>query len=187
MYRKIESDPVPRMSFDVGTFPRPPRAMNEVEFVELFGGVYEHSPWVARDTWRRGLDERHDTAAELAAAMAATVDSADDETKLALIRAHPDLGKRAAVGDLTEASDREQAGAGIDQCSAEEYERFHSLNNAYKRQFGFPFVMAVKGSDRSAILAAFEQRLENSQSEEFDRAIAEIHKIARFRLTEFTR
>lgn len=159
--------------------------MTEAVFVDTFGGIYEHSPWVARETWQRGLDEDHDTVVGLSAAMAATVDAADDDTKLTLIRAHPDLAGRAAVGDgLSEASSREQAGAGIDRCNAEEYERFQSMNNAYKRQFGFPFIMAVKGADRHAILAAFEERLENSQDDEFQRAMAEIHRIAAFRLTE---
>ncbi len=173
------------MSFDSKKLPDPPGGMSESEFVDVFGGIYEHSPWVARATWRRGLNERHDTVEGLAVELAATVDAADDDAKLALIRAHPDLAGRAAGrGGLSDASSHEQAGAGIDQCSAEEYERFQSLNNAYKRQFGFPFVMAVKGSDRRAILSAFEERLENDQSAEFERAIAEIHKIARFRLND---
>lgn len=173
--------------FDLNRLGRPPSAMSEPEFVEMFGGIYEHSPWVARDTRRRGLDERHDTVEGLAEVLAATVDAADDDVKLALIRAHPDLAGRAAVrGELGEASSREQAGAGIDQCSPEEYERFQSLNEAYKRRFGFPFVMAVKGSGRHAILAAFEERLGNDAAAEFDRAIAEIHRIARLRLGELS-
>lgn len=172
--------------FDLIRLGRPPSAMSEAEFVEKFGGIYEHSPWVARGTWARGLDERHDTVEGLAGALAATVDAADEATRLALIRAHPDLAGRAAVrGELGEASRREQAGAGIDQCSPEEYDRFQSLNEAYKRRFGFPFVMAVKGSDRQAILAAFEERLGNDPAAEFERAIAEIHRIARFRLGGF--
>jgi OHCU decarboxylase len=175
-----------RTLFEPGRLPGPPSRLSEDEFVEMFGGVYEHSPWVAREAWRRGLDERHDTVDALAAELASTVDRSNRETRLALIRAHPDLAGRAAVaGGLTGASSREQSGAGLDQCSAEEYERFHSLNSAYKRQFGFPFVMAVKGSDRHAILAAFEERLENDEADEFERAIAEIHKIARFRLAGF--
>lgn len=171
------------MSFESGSLPGPPSAMSEDGFVDTYGGIYEHSPWVARQTWRRGLDESHDTVEGLAAAMAATVDAADEDARLALIRAHPDLAGRAAVaGRLTEASSREQAGAGIDQCTQQEYERFRDLNTAYKRQFGFPFVMAVKGSNRHAILAAFKERLENDYADELERAIAEIHRIARFRL-----
>lgn len=173
------------MRFDVKRLGAPPSRMSEPEFVAAFGGVYEDSPWVARETWGRGLDERHDTVAALTDELAATVDAAGEDTKLALIRAHPDLAGRAAVrGGLGRESTREQAGAGIDQCSEEELERFIGLNDAYRNRFGFPFVMAVRGSDRHAILAAFEERLEHDPQAEFERAIAEIHRIARFRLAD---
>lgn len=173
------------MRFDPGRSGSPPSRMTESEFVAVFGGVYEDSPWVARETWARGLDDRHDTVEALADALAATVDAAGEDTRLALIRAHPDLAGRAAVrGELGRESTREQTGAGIDQCSKEEFERFHALNDAYRNRFGFPFVMAVKGNDRQAILSAFEERLENDASAEFERASAEIHKIARFRLAD---
>lgn len=173
------------MSYERARLPGPPSAITEMAFVDAFGLVYEHSPWVAREAWRRGLHTDHDTVAGLAGALAAVVDAADEDTRLALIRAHPDLaGKAAVAGDLGEASSREQAGAGIDQCSESEYRRFHELNQAYKDKFGFPFVMAVKGSDRHAILAAFAERLENDRATELERAIYEIHRIARFRLEE---
>lgn len=162
-----------------------PSRMNESEFVESFGAIYEHSQWVARDTWQRGVDQRHDTIEALATELAATVDASGRNTRLALIRAHPDLAGRAAVrGELGADSTREQAGAGIDQCSEEEYKRFQSLNDAYKRKFGFPFVMAVKGSDRHAVLSAFAVRIENDTATEFHNAITEIHKIARLRLED---
>lgn len=173
------------MRFDPQRIVRPPSRMSESEFVEVFGGIYEHSPWVARGTWRRGVEARNDTVENLAAELAATVDAADVEARLALIRAHPDLAGRAAGGGgLTAESSREQASAGIDQCSEEEYRRFQTLNDAYESRFGFPFVMAVKGSHRKAILAAFEKRLGNDPDTELEQAIAEIHKIARLRLAE---
>lgn len=163
---------------------RAPGEMTQSEFVAAFGEIYEHSPWVARDTWRRCAGRGLDNVETLAVELAATVDAADRDTRLALIRAHPDLAGRAAIGGrLSAASSREQAGAGIDQCSEQEYRRFQSLNEAYKARFGFPFVMAIKGSDRHAILAAFEQRLGNDAGTEFRRAIAEIHKIAGLRLS----
>src|SRR5699024_591159 len=96
----------------------------------------------------------------------------------------PDLaGKAALDGTLTEASTNEQAGAGIDQCTPEEFERFTKLNNAYKEKFQFPFIMAVKGSNRHQILAAFEERINNDYDAEFERAVNEINKIAEFRLS----
>ena len=159
--------------------------MTEDEFVKKFGGVYEHSPWIAAQTWHSGLTASHDSVAQLAAALAQVIDQADRQKKLDLILAHPDLaGKAAQSGELTEESTSEQAGAGIDQCSPEEFEKFQSYNDAYKNKFSIPFIMAVKGSNRHIILAAFEERLNNNNETEFNRAIEEIHKIAGFRLQE---
>ena len=156
---------------------------SQEEFVERYGGIYEHSPWVA--------EESHELAAsvegldELAAIFASCVDQAENEQKLALIRAHPDLAGKAAIsGELTDESSAEQASAGIDQCSQEEYQQFQNLNLQYKEKFGFPFVMAVRDSDRHEILATFERRLDNDSQIEFDTAISEIHKIAYLRLQE---
>ena len=151
------------------------------DFIARYAGVYEHSPWVAEQAYERGKEE--DDPARLADIMAACVDAADDQAKLTLIRAHPDLAGRAAMaGELTADSTAEQASAGIDQCSEEEFARFHSLNEQYRQKFGFPFVIAVRGKHRADILAAFEQRLGNDREEEMATAIREIHKIARLRL-----
>jgi len=164
-------------------FPVPPGNMSEAQFIALFGGVYEHSPWIAQETWSRGLGRETDTPEGLSTVMMEIVAGADRQRLLALINAHPDLAGRAAVsGELTPESTSEQAGAGIDRCTAEEFERFQRLNNAYKEKFDFPFIMAVKGSNRHAILAAFEARLENDADQEFQRSLSEINKIARFRL-----
>jgi OHCU decarboxylase len=115
--------------------------------------------------------------------MAECVDNAAVEQQLELIRAHPDLaGKAQLAGELTEDSTQEQASAGLDQCSSEEFGRFQSLNTAYWDKFGFPFVMAVRGSSRAEIIDAFTARLENDYDLEFETALTEIHKIARLRL-----
>lgn len=156
--------------------------MSEAEFVELFGGVYEHSAWVAEavSEKRRAVA---DGVEELAGAMAAVVDDAGRDKQLALIRAHPDLAGRAAVtGDLTAASSAEQASAGLDQCTPAEYERLQALNEAYHARFGFPFVLAVRGRTRTEIIEAFERRLGNDIETEFRTALDEIHTIARLRL-----
>ena len=150
-----------------------------------YGGVYEHSPWIAEQAWESGLGPIHDSVEGLSEAMRDVVDTADVKSKLGLIRAHPDLAGKAAVrGELTPESSDEQASAGIDQCSNDEFDRFQRNNRSYKEKFQFPFVMAVKGSNRTAILEAFEQRLENDYEVEFARALAEIHRIARLRLLE---
>jgi len=162
--------------------PRPSQ-LDKAAFVAAYGEIYEHSPWVAELTWEKSLTAAQDTPEGLAEAMGEVLASAPAERQLEVIRAHPDLaGKAAVAGELTDDSTREQAGAGLDQCSPEEMARFERLNAAYKAKFGFPFVMAVKGSDRYAILDAFETRLENDPTEERRTAVEEINRIARFRL-----
>ncbi len=160
-----------------------PLSLNADAFVDTFGALYEHSPWVAQRTFESGLDPSCNTLDGLAQALSNTLSRAGDVEKLALIRAHPDLaGKAAAAGTLTHESNDEQSSAGLDQCTPEELSRFHELNNAYKAKFDFPFIMAVKDSNRHLILAAFEKRIHNSPAEEFVTAIDEINKIARLRL-----
>ena len=135
------------------------------------------------DTMRSPAASDISTPAALAELFASCVDEAPYDRKLELIRAHPDLaGKAAVAGELTTASSAEQSAAGIDQCTPEEYEQFQSLNAEYKEKFGFPFVMAVRDSNRVDILTAFAKRLKNDEAIEFATAIEEIHKIARLRL-----
>ncbi len=168
---------------------RLPIPEEETAFVERYGGVYESSPWVAREARARGdLPAESDVPIDvLAARLAAAVEDAGRERQLALIRAHPDLAGRASVaGTLTEDSTAEQHSAGLDQCTPEEYERFQSLNEAYHRRFGFPFVMAVRGASRRDILDAFGERLGNDPETEFRRALEEIHRIARLRLYQMS-
>jgi 2-oxo-4-hydroxy-4-carboxy-5-ureidoimidazoline decarboxylase len=151
------------------------------EFVNRYAAIYEHSTWVAEEA--ASVTTEIDDIEKLAELMADCVDNASTSTQLELIRAHPDLaGKAQVAGELTEESTSEQASAGLDQCSVEEYERFQTLNTAYHEKFGFPFVMAVKNSSREEILGAFSDRLENDPATEFETALAEIHKIARLRL-----
>ena len=155
--------------------------MREFEFVRRYGGIYENSPWVAQKA--APLIDGSADIDVIARVMADCVDNASRDRRLTLIRAHPDLvGKAAVAGELTDDSRSEQASAGLEQCSPDEYERFQALNSAYRRKFGFPFVMAVRNCSRAQILAAFESRLENDYDEEFENALLEIHKIARLRL-----
>ncbi len=151
------------------------------QFVARYGGIYEHSAWVAEETYAAACEISE--PAKLARVFASCVDEASFDRKLTLIRAHPDLaGKAAVAGDLTKESSEEQSAAGIDQCTAEEYEQFQSLNAQYREKFKFPFVMAVRESNRGDILSAFAKRLKNDEASEFATAITEIHKIARIRL-----
>jgi 2-oxo-4-hydroxy-4-carboxy-5-ureidoimidazoline decarboxylase len=157
--------------------------VNADDFVQRYGGIYEHSPWVAERVNLLLEDATPDTEL-LVRLMADCVDNASVDTQLELIRAHPDLaGKAQVAGELTADSTEEQSNAGLDQCTADEFERFQSLNDSYKEKFGFPFIMAVRESNRSQILDAFASRLDNDYNAEFETALQEIHKIARLRLT----
>lgn len=158
-----------------------PSELGEAEFLARFGPVYEASPWVAQGVWPAVPAGALDDRSALAQAMAAVVDAAPREQRLALIRAHPELASRAKMAD---ASVREQSGAGLDQCSADEFAAFQRLNAAYNARFGFPFIFAVKGATRRDILEAFEARLGNDPDAEFATAIAQIHRIAGFRLAD---
>lgn len=167
----------------INHFREAPAGMSQDAFVKRFGGVYEHSPWVAERTHAQGLSAAHSSIAALAKAMAEVLLAATHEEKITLIRAHPDLAGRAALqGELTDDSTDEQTSAGLDQCTPEELARFQKLNDAYKAKFGIPFIMAVRGSNRHQILAGFEQRINHTTEAEFQRALEEINHIATLRL-----
>ena len=156
-------------------------ALSRDAFIDRFGGIYEHSAWVAEQAYDYGVDAGDSD--DLTNVMAAMVDNASEKRKLELIRAHPDLAGKAAIsGQLTDESNAEQASAGIDQCTEDEFASFQDMNSRYRARFGFPFVMAVRDSNRHEILAAFARRLQNDPQKEFATAIAEIHKIAKLRL-----
>jgi 2-oxo-4-hydroxy-4-carboxy-5-ureidoimidazoline decarboxylase len=147
-------------------------------FVAAVGWAFEDSPWVAERVWEKRpfatLDALHD-------AMTVVIASASPEEKLALLRAHPDLGARARMSD---ASVREQGGAGLDTLTRDELDRLRALNTAYREKFGFPFLYAVKGSTKDDILSALERRLPATRDAEQAEALRQVYRIARFRLQE---
>ena len=157
-------------------------AFDAAAFTARFGDIAEDSPWVAAaaDKARPFADRE-----VMVAAFAAAVRAAPRDRQLALLRAHPDLAGRAAVaGDIAEESRREQAGAGLDLLTAEEFTRFHDMNARYRERFGFPFIFAVKGATKEAILAAFEARIDNDAETERATALANVERILRFRIED---
>jgi adenine deaminase len=154
-------------------------SFDRTAFIARFGGLFEDSPWVAEAAWHEG---GFADAEELYAALRSAMYAAPPERRLALIRAHPDLGER--VRPMTAASRGEQAGAGLDRLSEAEYERFVALNAAYREKFGFPFVICVREQTKESILAAAAARLASSPGAEVETALAEIAKIARLRLED---
>lgn len=160
-----------------------PSRMGRALFVEVFGGVFEHTPVIAERAHAAGIGAGEDTAEGLHAALVAQMRLLSRLEQDALISAHPDLaGRLALAGDLTADSAGEQASAGLNRLSPDELRHFTELNAAYRARFGFPFIIAVKGRSRGDILAAFETRLTHSPEEERREALAQIERIARLRL-----
>ena len=157
-----------------------PSQIELAEFIHLFGGIYEHSPWVAEAIYPQitpGIDPF-----SMASLMETIVDAASDRQKLDLLRAHPDLAGRLSLAELTKSSRIEQTGAGLDQCSPDELKEFEQLNSLHIEKFGFPFIFSVMGFHRTDILEAFRQRVQNHPDKEFKTAIEHVHRIARLRL-----
>ena len=159
---------------------------DEKKFVEQFGGMYEHSPWVAVGVWSEINHHQKISFESLINKLRAVVEEASNDQKLTLLRAHPELaGKAATEGTLTAESTDEQARARLDLCSKDEFEKFHQLNSAYNEKFEFPFIMAVRNSTRTEILQAFESRLHNEKPAEFATAMQQVHLIATLRLEAY--
>jgi 2-oxo-4-hydroxy-4-carboxy-5-ureidoimidazoline decarboxylase len=150
--------------------------MSREELIEAFGAVFEETPEIAMQAAEK---RPFATVAQLYEAMMAGVDGMSPEDKLRLIRVHPNLGSKAK---MAQDSVQEQAGIGLNRLTRQEYERFQGLNQRYKSQFGFPFIVAVKHHTKETILQAFEERLQHPPEEERENAIAQIKEIARLRL-----
>jgi len=162
-----------------------PSQMDRTDFVARFGGVFEHSPWIAERAFVLELGPAHDSAIGLHSALARVFRSASEEERLGVLTAHPDLaGKLAAAGRLTADSTAEQAGAGLDALTDEERETFQDLNAAYTEKHGFPFIIAVRDHDKPSIRAAFERRIGNDRDTEFAEACRQVERIAELRLKD---
>lgn len=162
-----------------------PSEMAKADFVEAFGGVFEHSAWIAERAHGLELGPAHDTATGVHNALARMFRSASEQERLGVLRAHPDLaGKLAAARRLTAESTAEQAGAGLDVLTDEERAAFTELNQAYIDKFGFPFIIAVRDHDKASILQSFHSRIANDNDQEFAEACRQVERIAEFRLRD---
>ncbi|MEO0702466.1 MAG: allantoinase PuuE [Pseudomonadota bacterium] len=168
--------PVPRLR---------PSEMTKLDFVTAYGGMFEHSPWIAERAHGLELGPAHDTATGLWHALARAFRSASDDERLGVLRAHPDLaGKLAAAKRLTADSTSEQASAGLDALTDDDRAEFTRLNAAYTAKFGFPFIIAVRDHDKAGIMAAFARRLDNAREAEFTEACRQVERIAQLRVAE---
>ncbi|WGV14693.1 allantoinase PuuE [Fuscovulum ytuae] len=162
-----------------------PSQMTRERFVTRFGGIFEHSPWIAEGAWSLELGPAHDCATGLHNALTRIFRSAPRDQRLAVLRAHPDLaGKLAAAKRLTPESTAEQASAALDALTDDERTRFQRLNADYVATHGFPFIIAVRDNTKASILQAFETRIGNDSDTEFATACAQVERIAELRLKD---
>ncbi len=162
-----------------------PSQMAQGRFVEQFGSIFEHSPWIAQRAFDLELGPAHDTAIGLHHALARIFRSASYTERLGVLRAHPDLaGKLAGAKRLTAESTAEQASAALDALTDSERATFQRLNAAYVEKHGFPFIIAVRDNTKASILHAFETRLSNPTETEFETACAQVERIAALRLKD---
>ena len=162
-----------------------PSQMDRGTFVARYGGVFEHSAWIAEGAHDLELGPAHDSAIGLHNALARVFRAATPQQRLGVLTAHPDLaGKLATAKRLTQESTAEQASAGLDALTDAERAEFTALNDAYVAKFGFPFIIAVRDHDKAGILAAFRSRIDNDRDTEFATACTQVERIAELRLAE---
>ncbi|AOX19401.1 2-oxo-4-hydroxy-4-carboxy-5-ureidoimidazoline decarboxylase [Kozakia baliensis] len=157
-------------------------AASEEVFVARFGDLYEHSPWIAREAWRARPFADADA---FLAALSAVVRRSGEKKQRALVQAHPELARKFGVdSELGRLSASEQAGAGLDRLSPEEFTQFRALNDAYRARFDMPFVICVRKADKASIRSELERRLAQSLKEELEEALRQIDQIAALRLKD---
>jgi len=153
--------------------------LSETEFTEVFGNIFENGSWIAKKLY---VKKPFRNFLDLSKKMISVFEDADNQSKLKILRSHPDLADKTKIGALTPDSNKEQNSAGLDQCTEEEFNEFKNLNNKYKSKFGFPFILAVKERKKSEILANFQKRILSDKKIEFDEAIKQVKQIASLRL-----
>ena len=162
-----------------------PSKMNREDFIDLYGGIFEHSAWIADNAYDYELSYAHDTATGLHNALCRAFRSAPKELRLKVLMAHPDLaGKLAQAKRLTSESTSEQASAGMDSLTDNERKIFTQLNLTYVKKHGFPFIIAVRDHNKASILSAFKTRINNDGDTEFLEACKQVERIAEFRLMD---
>ena len=152
--------------------------LNKSEFLSTFGNVFERTEWIAEKCYD---SKPYNNVQELVNKMMEVFENSIKEKHLKILNSHPDL---AVKKKLTKESENEQANANLNQCTNEEFEEFNNLNKKYKKKFGFPFIIAVKGKNKDEILNSFRQRITNNINSEFEEAKKQVKKIASFRLSE---
>ena len=155
--------------------------LSETEFTEVFGNIFENASWIAVRLYKQKPFYNFNNLCEK---MISIFEESDNQSKLKILNSHPDLANKTKIGSLTLDSNKEQASAGLDQCNEEEFNEFKNLNIKYKNNFGFPFILAVKGKNKLEILDNFKRRIVSDKQVEFEEAIKQVKEIANLRLIE---
>ena len=152
--------------------------LSKTEFISIFGNIFEKTEWIAERCYE---SKPYNNPDELVSKMMKIFENSEKEKLLEILNSHPDL---VVEKRLTENSKNEQKNASLNQCSDKEFLEFKNLNEEYKKKFGFPFIIAVKGKNKEEILNSFRQRITNNINLEFEEAKKQVKKIANFRLGE---
>ena len=158
--------------------------LSQSEFIKVFANIFENSTWIAEELYEQKPFDNFD---ELSSKILDIFDNASKKKQLIILNAHPDLADKTKISSLTPDSRKEQINVGLDQCTGEEFKEFKSLNEKYKKKFGFPFIYAVKNKSKNEILSNFRQRVTYDISVEINEAIKQVKKIASLRLNEIYR
>jgi len=155
--------------------------LSEIEFTEVFGNIFENADWISKKLYEQKPFKNFQ---DLSKKMISIFKNSNNQDKLKILNAHPDLANKTKIGSLTPDSNEEQNSAGLDQCTEEEFNQFKILNSDYKNKFGFPFILAVKGRHKSEILLNFKKRVLSNKKTEFNEGVIQVVQIANLRLEE---
>ena len=154
--------------------------LSKSRFVQAFGNIFENASWIAEKLY---IQKPFKNFKDLSNKMISIFENVNNQNKLKILDSHPDLADKAKIGFLTPDSNKEQSNTGLDQCTEKEFNEFKNLNLEYKNKFGFPFIIAVKGRNKSEILVNFKKRILSDKQIEFDEAIKQVKQIASLRLS----
>ena len=158
--------------------------LSQSEFTKVFANIFENARWITKELYNQ---KPFNDFQDLSLKMLDIFETTTTENQLKILKAHPDLADKTKIGSLTPDSRKEQSNAGLDQCSEDEFNEFKNLNDEYKKKFGFPFILAVKGRTKIEILNNFRQRVSSDINTEFNQAIKQVKQIASLRLKELNK
>ena len=158
--------------------------LSQSDFVKVFANIFENAIWIAKELYKQ---KPFNSFEDLSLKMLDIFENTTKEKQLKILNAHPELADKTKIGSLTPDSQKEQSNAGLDQCSEDEFNEFRNLNDEYKKKFGFPFILAVKGRTKIEILNNFRQRVSSNANTEFNQTIKQVKQIASLRLKELNK